>query len=72
MSQQSRQQKEILNNLQKNQFIPKETLEQFISKQKGERPAKKIFFEKQPGTHDRKTLLNEYLESMKERELKKL
>ena len=25
-----------------------------------------------PGTHDRKTLLNEYLESMKERELKKL
>ena len=35
-----------MENLKKNEFIPPETLEQFITKQKGERPAKKMYFEK--------------------------
>ena len=56
---------EVLENLRKNEFIPPETLEQFITKQKGERPSKKIYFEKQPGPEDKRELLNEYLKEIR-------
>jgi len=43
-----------MENLKKNEFIPPETLESFIMKSKGERPHKRMYFEKQPGPEDKK------------------
>lgn len=52
----------IVENLHGNQFIPPETLEQFLSKKGvGFRPGKRIFYEKQPGRDEKREMLNEYL-----------
>mmetsp|Transcript_25404 Transcript_25404/g.39195 ORF Transcript_25404/g.39195 Transcript_25404/m.39195 type:complete len:82 (+) Transcript_25404:496-741(+) len=58
---------EILQSLQKNKFIPPETLEQFISKKTGNRPAIKLHFDNQPGPEERRELLQEYLRLTQEK-----
>jgi hypothetical protein len=57
-SQSQREKEEIMSNLKKNEFLPPETLEQFMGKHSENRPAKKIFFDKQPTKLDRRNMLN--------------
>lgn len=61
------QKSEILSKLSKNEFMPKETLSQFIEKQTNPR-GKKLFFAKQPGPEQKRQLLDEYLQIVKARE----
>ena len=58
---------QVLSNLQQNEFIAPETLETFILRKQG-RPGKKIYFDKQPGSKDKRDLLYGYLKEMKDRE----
>lgn len=71
----SEKQKEVveaLNSMAHNQYIPSETLDEFIGKNNGSfRPSKKIFFEKRPNQKDRRDLLFQYLKEIRERELNK-
>mgnify|MGYP004530302189 CR=1 FL=1 len=57
--------------MSKNEYIPHETLEQFILKQLVERPGKKIYFSKQPNLDDRKKLLTDYLKEIDNKEVEK-
>jgi hypothetical protein len=58
MEQLSRSQKsQVMSKLQQNEFIPPETLDQFISKAQGLRPAKRLHFDKQPTGSEKKELL---------------
>ena len=61
---------EILSKLEKNEFIPKETLSQFIEK-KTKGTGKRLFFSKRPGPEQKRQLLEEYLQIVKQRELEK-
>lgn len=63
---------QALESLQRNQYLPNETFEQFMSKNGvGFRPMKRLFYDKKPNTKDKKDILNEYLKDMQEREIAK-
>ena len=53
-----------MSKLQQNEFIAPETLDQFIYKAQGMRPAKRLHFAKKPAESEKKDLLNEYLKSI--------
>lgn len=55
------QNSQLLSQLKGNEFIPPETLDQFIEKHKMNRPSKKIFFAKPRGQDEKRELLAEYL-----------
>jgi hypothetical protein len=66
-SRSQKEKEEIMSNLKKNEFFPPETLEQFMGKHNVDRPAKKIYFDKQPSKIERRNMLNQYLEDIKDR-----
>jgi hypothetical protein len=47
--------------LKNNEFIPHETLEQFLAKNTQFRPAKKLTFDDKPGTREKRQLLTDHL-----------
>jgi hypothetical protein len=72
-SQKQRDVRETLKSMAANEFIPPETLDEFIHKHDGSfRPHKKIFFERKPDSQDRRDLLHQYLREIRDREKGKL
>ena len=63
----------MISSIASNEFLPPETLEEFLGKRDGSfRPSKKIYFQRRPDKADRRELLDHYLAEIKQREQSKL
>ena len=62
----------VLEKMQQNEFIPRETFEAFMAKQMGLRPGKRMQFPVADQFQNQRDLLDSYLTVMRDRERQKL